>query len=68
MAENAQEASGRHAVQPEGTRPGLVSLAEMRAAARLLASVAVRTPLVPVPRLSRGLLVKPESLQPTGSF
>jgi threo-3-hydroxy-L-aspartate ammonia-lyase len=47
---------------------GLVSLAEIRAAARLLASVAVRTPLVPVPRLSTGLLVKPESLQPTGSF
>jgi len=34
----------------------------------LLASVAVRTPLVPVPRLSRRLLLKPESLQPTGSF
>jgi threo-3-hydroxy-L-aspartate ammonia-lyase len=48
--------------------PGLVGLAEIRAAARLLASVAVRTPLVPVPRLHRGLLVKPESLQPTGSF
>jgi threonine dehydratase len=46
----------------------LVSLAEIRDAARLLASVAVRTPLVPVPRLSTGLLVKPESLQPTGSF
>jgi threonine dehydratase len=30
--------------------------------------VAVRTPLVPVPRLSPQLLVKPESLQPTGSF
>jgi threonine dehydratase len=68
MAENAQEASGRHAVQPEGTRPGLVSLAEIRAAARLLASVAVRTPLLPVPLLSPRLLVKPESLQPTGSF
>jgi threo-3-hydroxy-L-aspartate ammonia-lyase len=47
---------------------GLVSLAEIREAARLLASVAVRTPLVPVPRLHRELLVKPESLQPTGSF
>jgi threo-3-hydroxy-L-aspartate ammonia-lyase len=46
----------------------LVSLAEIREAARLLAPVAVRTPLVPVPRLSTGLLVKPESLQPTGSF
>jgi threo-3-hydroxy-L-aspartate ammonia-lyase len=47
---------------------GLVSLAEIREAARLLASVAVRTPLLPVPRLHRQLLVKPESLQPTGSF
>jgi threo-3-hydroxy-L-aspartate ammonia-lyase len=47
---------------------GLVSLAEIREAARLLAPVVVRTPLVPVPRLSTGLLVKPESLQPTGSF
>ena len=52
--------------QPAGSR--LVSLAEIEQAARLLASVAVRTPLVPVPRLHRDLLVKPESLQPTGSF
>ena len=48
--------------------PGLVGLPEIQEAARLLASVAVRTPLIPVPRLHRGLLVKPESLQPTGSF
>ena len=47
---------------------GLVSLAEIGEAARLLASVAVRTPLVPVPRLHPDLLIKPESLQPTGSF
>ena len=52
--------------QPAGS--GLVSLAEIEQAARLLASVAVRTPLIPVPRLHRDLLVKPESLQPTGSF
>ena len=57
MADNARQAG-----------PGLVSLAEIREAASLLAAVAVRTPLVPVPRLSRRLLVKPESLQPTGSF
>ena len=57
MARKAQETSA-----------GLVDLAEIQEAARLLASVAVRTPLVPVPRLHRGLLVKPESLQPTGSF
>ncbi len=47
---------------------GLVSLAEIRAAARLLAPVVVRTPLIPFPRLEPPLLVKPESLQPTGSF
>jgi threo-3-hydroxy-L-aspartate ammonia-lyase len=52
--------------QQAGT--GLVSLAEIREAARLLAPVAVRTPLVPVPRLHPNLLVKPESLQPIGSF
>jgi threonine dehydratase len=47
---------------------GLVSLAEIRAAARRLAPVVVRTPLIPFPRLEPRLLVKPESLQPTGSF
>jgi threo-3-hydroxy-L-aspartate ammonia-lyase len=47
---------------------GLVSLAEITEAAHLLAGVAVRTPLVPVPWLSPSLLVKPESLQPIGSF
>jgi threonine dehydratase len=47
---------------------GLVSLAEIQAAAGLLAAVTVRTPLVPVPRLHPDLLIKPESLQPTGSF
>jgi threo-3-hydroxy-L-aspartate ammonia-lyase len=46
----------------------LVSLAEIEEAARVLAPVAVRTPLLPVPGLKPGLLVKPESLQPTGSF
>ena len=57
MAHNAEQAG-----------PGLVSLAEIEEAARLLAPVAVRTPLVPVPRLHPDLLIKPESLQPTGSF
>jgi len=57
MADNTEQAGS-----------GLVSLAEIREAAGLLASVAVRTPLVPVPRLHRDLLIKPESLQPTGSF
>jgi threo-3-hydroxy-L-aspartate ammonia-lyase len=55
-----------HEDPPAGA--GLVSLAEIQEAASLLASVAVRTPLVPVPRLHPDLLVKPESLQPTGSF
>jgi threonine dehydratase len=57
MAENAEQAGS-----------GLISLVEIEEAARLLAPVAVRTPLVPVPRLHRDLLIKPESLQPTGSF
>lgn len=49
--------------------PDLVSLADIRAAARLLDGVIVRTPLVPVPAaLPVNLLVKPESLQPTGAF
>jgi hypothetical protein len=43
----------------------LVSLAEIREAARLLAPVAVRTPLIPVPGMAPGLLVKHESIQPT---
>jgi threo-3-hydroxy-L-aspartate ammonia-lyase len=46
----------------------LVGLAEIADAARLIEHVAVRTPLLPVPGLQPGLLVKPESLQPTGSF
>ncbi len=51
-----------------GAGSGLVSLAEIREAARRLERVAVRTPLIPFPRLKPPLLVKPESLQPTGSF
>ena len=45
----------------------LVSLAEVRAAARRIDGVTVRTPLVPFPG-APGLLIKPESLQPTGAF
>jgi len=51
-----------------GAGSGLVSLAEIRDAARRLERVAVRTPLIPVAMLEPPLLVKPESLQPTGSF
>jgi threonine dehydratase len=64
----------------------LVSLDEIRAAARRLDGITVRTPLVPVPAAMTpgpgpgsgsgdavtttpvNLLVKPESLQPTGAF
>jgi threonine dehydratase len=46
----------------------LVSIQEIRAAAAALAGVAVRTPLVPFPGADPVLLVKPESLQPTGAF
>ena len=50
----------------------LVSLADIRSAADLLATVAVRTPLVPCLWADRGgesrLWVKPESLQPVGAF
>ena len=44
----------------------LVTAAEIAAAASRIAAVTVRTPLVPFP--GRQLLIKPESLQPTGSF
>ncbi len=47
----------------------LVSLAEVRAAARRIDGIVVRTPLVPLlaARPAR-VLIKPESLQPTGAF
>lgn len=45
----------------------LVELAEVRAAARNLSGVAVRTALLPSPWSDR-LWLKPESLQPTGAF
>ena len=47
---------------------GLVGLTEIRDAASRLEGVAIRTPLIPVAGLEPPLLVKPESLQPTGSF
>ena len=46
--------------------PELVTPAEIAAAADRIAGVVVRTPLVSFP--GRSLLIKPESLQPTGSF
>jgi threo-3-hydroxy-L-aspartate ammonia-lyase len=50
------------------TGSGLVSLAEIQAAAARLEGVVVRTPLLRIARLVPPLLIKPESLQPTGSF
>jgi threonine dehydratase len=47
----------------------LVSLNDVRAAARRLDGVVVRTPLIPFPAARpANVLIKPESLQPTGSF
>ena len=46
----------------------LVSIDEIRAAAAALSGVAVRTPLVPFAGVDPPLLVKAESLQPTGAF
>jgi threonine dehydratase len=68
MTEGAERGRGVYGDQGAREWPGLVCLAEIQEAARLLASVVVHTPLVPFPGLGRGLLVKPESLQPTGSF
>lgn len=45
----------------------LVELADIQAAARTIAAVAVRTPLLPSP-WSAQLWLKPENLQPTGAF
>jgi threonine dehydratase len=48
-----------------------VSLDEIGTAARRLRGVAVRTPLIPFTGRAKGastLLIKPESLQPTGAF
>jgi len=46
----------------------LVSVDEIRAAAARLEGVAFRTPLVPFPGADPRLLLKAESLQPTGAF
>lgn len=48
--------------------PDLVSFDDVRAAAKRLLGVAVRTPLVRWPAAGPQLAVKPESLQPTGAF
>lgn len=48
--------------------PDLVTIGEIRSAAARLEGVTLRTPLLPYQGASRPLLLKPESLQPTGSF
>jgi threonine dehydratase len=48
--------------------PDLVTLDDIRAAAGRLYGVALRTPLLPLPGARPPLLLKPELLQPTGSF
>ncbi len=58
--------------QTAASQSALVSLADLRAAARVLDGVAVRTPLLPVDalrdRFPAGIWVKPEMLQRTGAF
>jgi threonine dehydratase len=48
--------------------PDLVTIGEIRSAAGRIDGVTLRTPLVPYPGADPRLLLKPESLQPTGSF
>lgn len=48
--------------------PDLVSIAEIRSAASRLEGVAVRTPLLRFAQVEPRLLIKAESLQPTGAF
>jgi threo-3-hydroxy-L-aspartate ammonia-lyase len=50
------------------THDGLVTLTEIENAATRIGPAVVRTPLVPFPRLTPAVWVKPESLQPTGAF
>ena len=46
----------------------LVGIDDIRAAARVLRGIAMRTPLVPYGRAEDGILLKAESLQPIGAF
>jgi threonine dehydratase len=52
----------------EDSAPRLVDIAEIRAAAAVLAGVALRTPLVPFGAPERRQWLKAESLQPIGAF
>lgn len=53
---------------PMDDAPGLVSLDDIRAAAKRLDGVAVRTPLIPAAWAGGDLWLKPEGLQATGAF
>ncbi len=46
----------------------LVGIDDIRAAARVLRGIAIRTPLVPYGRPEDGIFLKAESLQPIGAF
>ena len=46
----------------------LVGIDDIRAAARVLSGIAIRSPLVPYGRPEDGILLKAESLQPIGAF
>ena len=48
--------------------PALVTINEIRAAARILRGITIRTPLVPFGRPERRHWLKAESLQPIGAF
>ena len=60
-------AAGADAVRGDGTA-ALVSLEDIRAAARLLRGVTIRTPLVPFGPPGERRFLKTESLQPIGAF
>jgi threonine dehydratase len=68
LAERSTVSPGTSAVSPEGSSASLVTVGEIQAAADRLNGVIVATPLVLFPASRPPLLVKPESLQPIGSF
>jgi threonine dehydratase len=55
-------------VSADADVPALVTIDEIRAAARVLRGIAVHTPLVPFGRPERRHWLKAESLQPIGAF
>ncbi|HEY4752237.1 MAG TPA: pyridoxal-phosphate dependent enzyme, partial [Candidatus Limnocylindrales bacterium] len=65
-ADDRADAPASDAPVAEG--PRLVDIAEIRAAAAVLAGVTIRTPLVPFGNPERRQWLKAESLQPIGAF